>query len=91
MAICSAFPPRQQTSTRFYDRELTKLGWRVTRRPGLSTIETAGWAWCKPKMVFRLGILDPRGYGRIPLTGAEQYRTVIDARLQGVDEGCPSG
>lgn len=75
----------------FYDRELIQLGWRVTRAPGLGTIENDGWGWCKPKLYFRLAILDPRGYSRIPLTGAEQYQTVIDARLAGMDEGCPSG
>ena len=75
----------------FYDRELAKLGWRVTRDPLLGTIEVDGWGWCKPTLLFRLGILDPRGYGRIPLTGAEQYQTVIDARLAGTDRACPSG
>ena len=75
----------------FYDRELIRLGWRVTRAPGLGTIETDGWGWCKPKLYFTLSILDPRGYSRIPLTGAEPYQTVIDARLAGTDEGCPSG
>ncbi|HEV2250876.1 MAG TPA: hypothetical protein VGT60_10270 [Candidatus Limnocylindria bacterium] len=73
----------------FYDRELTKLGWRVTRRPILGTTETDGWRWCKPMLLFRLGILDPRGYNRIPLTSAAQYKTVIDARLSGTDEACP--
>ncbi|OLC51908.1 MAG: hypothetical protein AUH85_18165 [Chloroflexi bacterium 13_1_40CM_4_68_4] len=75
----------------FYDGELAKLGWRVTRAPSRSTIDTAGWAWCKPKLLFSPSILDPRGYSVIPLTGAEQYQTVIDARLAGVDEGCPTG
>ena len=75
----------------FYDRELTKLGWRVTRAPGRTTIDTGGWAWCKPKLIFSVSILDPRAYGVIPLTGAEQYQTVIDARLAGTDDGCPSG
>ena len=75
----------------FYDRELAKLGWRVTRAPSRSTIDTAAWGWCKPKLLFSLSIIDPRGYSVIPLTGAEQYQTVIDARLAGVDEGCPTG
>ena len=75
----------------FYDRELLKLGWRATRPPILGTTETDGWRWCKPKLLFRLAILDSRGYSRIPLTGAEQYQTVIDATLAGTDTGCPSG
>ena len=75
----------------FYDREMAKLGWRITRRPSRTTIDIGGWAWCKPKLLFSLLIIDPRSYSQIPLTGAEQYPTVIDARLAGTDEGCPSG
>ncbi len=74
----------------YYQRELIRLGWKTTHNPILSTVEVDGWAWCKPQLFYRLTIIDPTQYERVGIPDAARFRTVYDARLQGVTGACPA-
>lgn len=74
---------------RFYDRELTRLGWKPDARPIPTTVEVDGWGWCKPQLDFRLALFDPAQYERVGVREGSQYRGVFDARVQGTTQSCP--
>lgn len=74
----------------YFQGELLRLGWVRTREPILSTGESDGWGWCKPRLFFRLAIFDPRDYADVGIPDGGTYHTVYDARLQGTTRECPS-
>ncbi|MEK6619378.1 MAG: hypothetical protein AABZ26_00220 [Chloroflexota bacterium] len=73
----------------FYDQALRGLGWQSDFGPGLSTIELDGRAWCRPRLFYRLTIVDPTELGRTPARGGERFRTVFDATVRGIERPCP--
>lgn len=75
----------------FYGRELPRLGWKPTRQPIRGSTESMTRGWCKPNMLFRLGVLDPRGYDPQGLPGSDRFEMVFDARILGTKQPCPSG
>lgn len=75
----------------FYERELTRLGWLADGRSSMGSGELPGGRrWCKPRMLFRLVIYDPRRYERTGITDGARFHTVFDASLQGTVQTCPS-
>lgn len=74
----------------FYARELPRVGWTKDRPPIGGSVELKTWGWCKPKMFFRLAILDTRGYDRAGLTVPSEVTLVFDARVTGAKGPCPS-
>ncbi len=76
---------------RFYGDALPRMGWTVDRAPIRGSVETRTWGWCKPKMVFRLAILDGRrGYDRAGVAVPPGVDVVFDATIVGTKGSCPS-
>ncbi len=73
----------------FYDGELRRMGWRQERLIYAATTELRVWAWCKPPMLFRVGIEDQERAFRPEFYRGRSYVTVFDARLQGWDPDAP--
>jgi hypothetical protein len=78
----------QATVFAYYERELSALGWRPSRQLILTTIEAAGRAWCKPRMIFRVTIFDPKPAalrGIVIPAGSVRYEAIV----LGTEEACP--
>ena len=74
----------------YYDSGLVALGWTRDRSPILATIEAAGRAWCKPRMVFSVTIFDPKPAALRGITipaGNIRYQ----AGILGTAGTCPEG
>jgi len=76
----------------FYERELTKLGWtRYNRGVNQSTTDLRVDGWCKPRVTFRLAIVDQDRFAPRFDSSGRRYSTIFNADLVGVDPGekCP--
>ncbi len=73
----------------FYDGELRRMGWQQEYLISAATTELRVWAWCKPRLLFRLGIEDQERAFRPEFYRGRSYVTVFDARLQGRDPDAP--
>ncbi len=72
----------------YYEDQLGALGWTRDRAPLLSTIEATGRAWCKPRMIFRVTVFDPKPAalrGIVVPVGSIRYQGVI----VGTTDTCP--
>jgi len=66
----------------FYERELVRLGW--TQDDGAvskSTTDLRVDGWCKPRVAFRLAVVDPRQFRPVLDRDGRPYRTLFDAGL----------
>lgn len=75
----------------FYGRELMALGWQRQQAVGRSTVELDLRSWCKPKIWFRLAIVDRARAFQPAFYRGRDYTTVFDATLIGTDpkSACP--
>lgn len=76
------------TVVAFYDAELLSRGWTHDFPPTATTLESETRGWCKPQMIFRLGIVAPgaaRSYGIVVPDGVTRF----EAGILGTNARCP--
>lgn len=75
----------------YYAEQLSRLGWIAPYRAFRTTLETSARAWCKDRMLFRLGIRDPGDPGNAEYFSGG-HKTVFEIALAGRDTAiqCPT-